>query len=120
MKRLRWSNSRFFHFSKVDACSGGAGIFGRITFSLPPSRCQVGFFLLAEDGIRVTSVTGVQTCALPIYFPCRHISRSQSRLRRSEIPSIDPPLPDRDAIKQTHWCSFSEPEFDRNRTVQSA
>src|SRR5437762_10208274 len=26
------------------------------------------FFFQAEDGIRDTSVTGVQTCALPIYF----------------------------------------------------
>ena len=25
------------------------------------------FFFQAEDGIRETSVTGVQTCALPIY-----------------------------------------------------
>src|SRR4029077_21291155 len=28
------------------------------------------FFFQAEDGIRDSSVTGVQTCALPIY-PCR-------------------------------------------------
>ena len=27
----------------------------------------VFFFFQAEDGIRDTSVTGVQTCALPIY-----------------------------------------------------
>src|SRR5438046_7492503 len=27
------------------------------------------FFFQAEDGIRDWSVTGVQTCALPIYFP---------------------------------------------------
>src|SRR5437762_12890709 len=27
------------------------------------------FFFQAEDGIRDTSVTGVQTCALPIYYP---------------------------------------------------
>src|SRR5437763_13761996 len=27
------------------------------------------FFFQAEDGIRDTSVTGVQTCALPIYLP---------------------------------------------------
>src|SRR5437879_13024307 len=27
------------------------------------------FFFQAEDGIRDTSVTGVQTCALPIYAP---------------------------------------------------
>src|SRR5690606_40439542 len=30
----------------------------------------IGFFLFqAEDGIRDFHVTGVQTCALPIYFP---------------------------------------------------
>src|SRR5437773_7388827 len=28
------------------------------------------FFFQAEDGIRDRDVTGVQTCALPIYFPC--------------------------------------------------
>src|SRR5688572_9948884 len=28
------------------------------------------FFFLAEDGIRVLTVTGVQTCALPIYIVC--------------------------------------------------
>src|SRR4029077_10141271 len=28
-------------------------------------------FLQAEDGIRDSSVTGVQTCALPIYRACR-------------------------------------------------
>src|SRR5437879_7217632 len=34
---------------------------------LQPLSC-ISFFFQAEDGIRVTSVTGVQTCALPIYF----------------------------------------------------
>src|SRR4029077_18272795 len=29
-------------------------------------RCAVLFFFKAEDGIRDSSVTGVQTCALPI------------------------------------------------------
>src|SRR5437762_9121270 len=29
--------------------------------------CFIFFFFQAEDGIRDTSVTGVQTCALPIY-----------------------------------------------------
>src|SRR5260370_11390671 len=29
----------------------------------------IDFFFQAEDGIRDSSVTGVQTCALPIYFP---------------------------------------------------
>src|SRR5437764_9665807 len=31
------------------------------------SSCVVCFFFQAEDGIRDTSVTGVQTCALPIF-----------------------------------------------------
>src|SRR5437763_8795495 len=35
-----------------------------VTSSLVPS---VFFFFQAEDGIRDTSVTGVQTCALPIF-----------------------------------------------------
>src|SRR5437763_11379734 len=55
------------------------------------------FFFQAEDGIRVTSVTGVQTCALPIFpefydrdaegLPRRwlaRVRRSTSKLTRSE------------------------------------
>ena len=30
------------------------------------------FFFQAEDGIRGSPVTGVQTCALPIYRLCRN------------------------------------------------
>src|SRR2546430_11118254 len=30
--------------------------------------CMCFFFFQAEDGIRDLTVTGVQTCALPIYF----------------------------------------------------
>src|SRR6476661_4758770 len=45
-------------------------------FSIPPSICRLPgssrsiffFFFQAEDGIRYSSVTGVQTCALPIYL----------------------------------------------------
>src|SRR3989339_1395992 len=41
------------------------------TFSLTRSLCTAMlryFFFQAEDGIRDWSVTGVQTCALPIWF----------------------------------------------------
>src|SRR5260370_6650142 len=31
------------------------------------STSHVSFFFQAEDGIRYSSVTGVQTCAIPIY-----------------------------------------------------
>src|SRR5260370_22257669 len=34
------------------------------------------FFFQAEDGIRDSSVTGVQTCALPISRPRRHAARA--------------------------------------------
>src|SRR5437764_6317009 len=36
---------------------------------------RLGFFFQAEDGIRDTSVTGVQTCALPIYFSSRLVGK---------------------------------------------
>src|SRR5258706_8752265 len=39
------------------------------------------FFFKAEDGIRYWSVTGVQTCALPIYFrKGRHFPSRRRRL----------------------------------------
>src|SRR5437879_8813573 len=51
------------------------------------SVCLSSFFFQAEDGIRDTSVTGVQTCALPISL-CREtgsaVSRSGWRLEASE------------------------------------
>src|SRR2546430_10425384 len=37
----------------------------RISHSL--TYCRLFFFFQAEDGIRDLTVTGVQTCALPIY-----------------------------------------------------
>src|SRR5690606_41013604 len=42
------------------------------------------FFFQAEDGIRDFHVTGVQTCALPIWkSSCRRRVRSRRRRRRS-------------------------------------
>src|SRR5437762_6798172 len=43
------------------------------------------FFFQAEDGIRDTSVTGVQTCALPI-SPARHQFNTQGAFRGSCHP----------------------------------
>src|SRR5437762_10843648 len=52
------------------------------------------FFFQAEDGIRDTSVTGVQTCALPIW------------LRGRDVPVLcwSPVPPRRHAID---WCRYS-------------
>src|SRR5437763_15782286 len=46
-----------------------------------PSLRAISFFFQAEDGIRDTSVTGVQTCALPI-CSCRTTAPLPCRLRR--------------------------------------
>src|SRR5437879_11467939 len=53
------------------------------------------FFFQAEDGIRDTSVTGVQTCALPIF----------------ERTAISPPFPTSNA-----WTSSSPSTTDRKST----
>src|SRR3989442_804611 len=37
------------------------------TFQIVTWLCKLDFFFQAEDGIRDADVTGVQTCALPIY-----------------------------------------------------
>src|SRR2546430_5463039 len=68
------------------------------------------FFFQAEDGIRDLTVTGVQTCALPIWSRCRgpllvttaglplaHCWRRRLRTR--------PPEPDcRSASRRHTWC----------------
>src|SRR5205085_5478025 len=40
-----------------------------IELESPVRRLNVFFFSQAEDGIRDLTVTGVQTCALPIFVP---------------------------------------------------
>src|SRR5205085_4614712 len=62
---------------------------------LLPSRSssQSYFFFQAEDGIRNLTVTGVQTCALPIswelqsYCPARHIAAPTRGYRRDARPA---------------------------------
>src|SRR5260370_26972787 len=49
--------------------------------------CVIFFFFQAEDGIRDSSVTGVQTCALPI-FKCAPVDAIASR-RQKGLPATD-------------------------------
>src|SRR5262249_59712017 len=44
------------------------------------------FFFQAEDGIRDWSVTGVQTCALPIYGCAYRLAGSTTRATRRDHP----------------------------------
>src|SRR5258706_10131121 len=56
----KWNIFRLLGICSFDLCRCGraCGI---------PRKCPYIFFFQAEDGIRYWSVTGVQTCALPIY-----------------------------------------------------
>src|SRR5206468_8579396 len=62
------------------------------------ASCAVFFFFQAEDGIRDLIVTGVQTCALPIFDVVAHPDRLTEPLIRKEGVSkhdidIDPANP---------------------------
>src|SRR2546430_4449481 len=47
------------------------------------------FFFQAEDGIRDLTVTGVQTCALPISFTPAAVSRPRSYVFRAALSRIE-------------------------------
>src|SRR5256885_8171647 len=59
------------------------------------------FFFQAEDGIRDYKVTGVQTCALPIWWSAR-----ESEGRQSAVA----------AWKKSTWMTFNLPWIDRKST----
>src|SRR5688572_10713421 len=74
--------------------------------STAPSAAQTAnFFFQAEDGIRGLTVTGVQTCALPIYFPVpdnktwpdamRYVERFVARWKGHRLitPAVAPHAP---------------------------
>src|SRR5437764_11699744 len=48
------------------------------------------FFFQAEDGIRDTSVTGVQTCALPICHPVRQQGPGNVAERHAAAARVQP------------------------------
>src|SRR5262249_60001457 len=59
------------------------------------------FFFQAEDGIRDWSVTGVQTCALPIFLDVGHISVGHA----AELHAVDRDPVDREddlLLRQPH------------------
>src|SRR2546427_9404209 len=55
------------------------------------------FFFQAEDGIRDLTVTGVQTCALPIFdsVPDPEITQEQLALTNDFVRFLAPPTPAR-------------------------
>ena len=67
-------------------------------------RCFLVFFFQAEDGIRDTSVTGVQTCALPI---CRTDGSVDSHNARHVVD------------RQSHYSADIERQIIRQRDRKS-
>src|SRR5256885_4956666 len=62
--------------------------------SIVTLRTHIFFFFQAEDGIRDYKVTGVQTCALPIYDPqAEHAREEVAALgATTKLPDDDQPL----------------------------
>src|SRR5437867_8826849 len=74
---------------KEDSCVlavNGWG-WGARTVIVGENRCTAGFFFQAEDGIRDRTVTGVQTCALPIYRNRKVSSRAAQHRARDQDAS---------------------------------
>src|SRR5438874_2670082 len=77
------SSTLYFDSLTVNAGNGG------LLHCIQMDTC-VNFFFQAEAGIRDLYVTGVQTCALPIYGPTSAIHRGPAAL----VPfcAISPPM----------------------------
>src|SRR5688572_30881190 len=66
------------------------------------------FFFQAEDGIRDLTVTGVQTCALPIFFRARHAWRASSTDPSSSMVVMSPGSLSRTTARSTRRMIRSE------------
>src|SRR2546430_13508866 len=64
--------------------------------------CYVFFFFQAEDGIRDLTVTGVQTCALPIYGPGQVVIE---RPRKSHAVVVHVELPGSHEVRSEEHTS---------------
>src|SRR6266536_3138788 len=70
------------------------------------------FFFQAEDGIRDPLVTGVQTCALPIFHGGMWkmtSSPGSSTVLNARTSALDAPL-----VKKTSWASYAMPSRSRS------
>src|SRR5688500_19148212 len=62
----------------LDTFVGTSGVSASRLVCMLPLNCLIVFFFQAEDGIRDYKVTGVQTCALPIWFLSSWSARENS------------------------------------------
>src|SRR2546430_9484358 len=73
------------------------------------------FFFQAEDGIRDLTVTGVQTCALPISLPAFLASRARTCSRRYRASS--PYNPRRDEHQAVEGLDLPTPAHQADSTL---
>src|SRR2546430_8749731 len=67
------------------------------------SSCVLLFFFQAEDGIRDLTVTGVQTCALPIWSARRAACRRRSQWRAPVARPFPPRSPCHGSYPVAPW-----------------
>src|SRR3989454_7546109 len=72
-----------------------------VAMSCPRFVCLL-FFFQAEDGIRDYKVTGVQTCALPIFADAVHVVPLARELAHDELAQVALVVGDQDADLATH------------------
>src|SRR2546429_3619485 len=58
--------------------------------SIRIAMASLVFFFQAEDGIRDVAVTGVQTCALPIYVESGPLDLQGARIPHQRLPQDSP------------------------------
>src|SRR5256886_12019288 len=73
------------------------------------ARIDVFFFFQAEDGIRDLTVTGVQTCALPISYIKYGLDPQEGALKAGRVPDE----PDWDAEPSELYGELTGPEGTR-------
>src|SRR6266536_3826007 len=76
-------------------------------------RSQIFFFFQAEDGIRAPLVTGVQTCALPIFAALRNPTLYSSR----NGISLEPDLWGPESVKTSGFLAMDPPDHGTMRRL---
>src|SRR5689334_24520805 len=89
------------------------------------------FFLQAEDGIRVETVTGVQTCFLPIWVrtprndvkswpPMRIRSRRRGAMTTVSLASVRPRSEEHTSELQSQFHLVCRPQFEKKKIVMTS
>src|SRR5256886_11722444 len=88
--------------------------------SVATAEVYVFFFFQAEDGIRDLTVTGVQTCALPILsrnFPISHATKSpHAWIMRANWPNLRPSSDGPEVLGRSLCPELHRPKLTRSES----